>query len=367
MTKPNDAINDQAQPDTDVSAEDNTAADQNDQTGKPPLSEREQRMQEIARDYRTGNGYEEVAERDDDEEQEEVAHDPATQEAAEDDEESDDAAQDPLKELGYYRKGDGQLYTKMKVNGVEREVPASQVQAYLQKDMAGDQKLQQAADQMRQMQQKEREIRDMEARIRQQSNQPPGKGAEEIRQQAKQVLSKLWDGDDEAAAEALSDFIQQNSGRVDTNEILQQAEQRAMSAYEQREAEQRQRQWQSSTQEGINWLKENHAEILEDDDKRDYVDHLTAKMVEAQENGDPTLASLAPRDIIQRAAEKANQLWKGEASPAPKGNAREDRKKNLKPVPRGMAKQPTQKNPRPEVDNSPAAVVERMRQARAVN
>lgn len=366
MTKQNDAIHDQSEIDQDVSAENNAAADQNDQTGKPPLSEREQRMQEIARDYRTGNGYEEVAEGEE-EEPEYEEHEPAPQEAAGGDEESDNAAQDPLKELGYYRKDDGQLYTKMKVNGVEREVPASQVQAYLQKDMAGDQKLQQAADRERQNQQKEREIREMEARIRQQSSQPPGKGAEEIRQQAKQVLSKLWDGDDEAAAEALSDFIQQNSGRVDTNEILQQAEQRATSAYERREAEQRQRQWNESTQEGLSWLKENHAEILEDDDKRDYVDHLTARMVEAQQNGDPTLASLTPRDIIQRATEKANQLWKGEASPAPKGNAREDRKKSLKPVPRGMAKQPTQKNPKPEVDNSPAAVVERMRQARAVN
>lgn len=368
---PNDAIDDQALPDNDVSADEQYVADAD---AKPQLSERELRMRELARDYREHHGYataEDAASRsteEDDDDGDEPLEDIKTppQKAAVDDDTDDGAAPDPLKELGYYRKDDGKLYTRMKVNGVEKEVAADQVAAYLQKDIAGDQKLQQAADRERQLQQREREIQAMEAKIRQQSSQPPEKGAEEIRQQAKSVLSSLWDGDDDAAADALMSFIRQNSSQVDTNELLQQAEQRTMTVLQRRDAEQQQREWDKSTKEGIEWLRENHVDMLEDEGKRDYVDHLTARMVDAKRNGDPTLASLTPRDIIERAAKEANKLWQAATPPEPESNAREERKKNLKPLPRGLAKQQNRKPPK-EVDTSPAAVIERMRAARAVN
>ena len=47
-------------------------------------------------------------------------------------------------------------------------------------------------------------------------------------------------------------------------------------------------------------------------------------------------------------------------------SGRAQRKAGLKPMPRGLAKQPTRQQ-KQEVDNSPAAVIARMRQARAVN
>ncbi|MGM0783895.1 MAG: hypothetical protein ACQEUM_07270 [Pseudomonadota bacterium] len=380
MTTKNDAINEQ--PLDDVSAEQQQAAGDTQPSTEPPereLSERDRAMAEIAQQYRDHHGYGDAGE--DDEPDAEAAEaaadgddpeqDPGRQDAGEGGEPDEAAAQDdPLKELGYYRKPDGKLYTTMKVNGQEREVPADQVKAYLQKDLAGDVKLQQAADRERQLTQREQQLRNMEQQLRQQSSHPPEQGDEEIRQQAKTVLSKVWDGDDDAAAEALADFIRSNSSRVDTDQILSEAERRAMSAVEQREAQRQQREWENSTREGLNWLRENHPRVLDDDNLREFVDVRTARMVEARQNGDPEFADMTPRQIIEKAAGEANEWLQQQAQQRAggdtPGNAREARKRNLKPMPRGMSKQPSQKAPE-EPDTSPAAVIARMRESRAVN
>jgi|GEM_PF-2343012 len=374
MTQPNEAINEQEL--DDVSADQQQAAGDDQPTEQPEreLTERERAMAEIAQQYRETNGYGETEDDDpdaaaaaDDGGQEQ---DPDRQDAGEDGEPGTAAAQDDsLKELGYYRKSDGKLYTTMKVNGQEREVPADQIKAHLQKDLAGDVKLQQAADRERQLREREQQLSSLEQQLRQQSSHPPAKGDEEIRQQAKTVLSKVWDGDDDAAAEALADFIQQNSSRVDTDQILSEAERRANHAVEQRESQRQQREWETSTREGINWLRETHPDILEDTDMRDFVDARTARMVEARQNGDPEFADMTPRDIIQKAASEAND-WlqkqtQKQAGDTP-GNAREQRKRNLKPMPRGMSKQPSQRAPEAP-DTSPASAIEQMRKARAVN
>jgi len=138
---------------------------------------------------------------------------------------------------------------------------------------------------------------------------------------------------------------------------------------EQRESQRQQREWETSTREGINWLRETHPDILEDTDMRDFVDARTARMVEARQNGDPEFADMTPRDIIQKAASEAND-WlqkqtQKQAGDTP-GNAREQRKRNLKPMPRGMSKQPSQRVPEAP-DTSPASAIEQMRKARAVN
>lgn len=380
MTTENDAI--QGQKPEDVSAEQNQAAGENSNTAEAPerdVSERERALAEIAREYREQQGYPDADEDDDEsdggeEGRTQEGDDPETesdrQDAGDNGDADADAAQDPLKELGYYRKPDGRLYTTMKVNGQEREVLADQVKAYLQKDLAGDYKLQQAADRERQLQQRERQLQDLEQKLRQESSHPPAQGDEEIRQQAKSVLSKVFDGDDDAAADALADFIRQNNTPVDTDQILSEAERRAMSAVDQREAERQKREWQASQQDGLKWLREEHPRMLDDDNLRDFVDTRTARMLQARDNGDPEFAEMTPRKMIEKAAGEAQEWLEAQAKELTgkdtPGNDREARKRNLKPMPRGMSKQPSNKAPE-EPDTSPAAVIARMRQQRAVN
>ncbi|WP_299312325.1 hypothetical protein [uncultured Halomonas sp.] len=372
MTQHDDAITEHEL--NDVSAdEQQTAGDTppEERAGEPrEMTERERRMAELVKERYEHEGidYEPASEG----ETEEGEQDTAGQDASGDDSQDDEpAARDPLEELGYYRKPDGKLYTTMKINGEEREVSAEQVKTYLQKDLAGDYKLQQAAERERQLQEIERQLRQRDEQLQQslsRQNQPPAKGAEEIRQQAKAVLQKVWDGDDDAAADALAEFIRGNSQAMDTDQLLTQAEQRAMTAMERREAEKQQRAWQQSVEEGNRWLASQQPEIYRDSRLFDLVNGETERLVQAQQNGDPELANLTPREIIERAALDVRG-WMDGRQDKPEGkqeNGRAERKAGLKPMPRGLAKQPTRQQ-KQEVDNSPAAVVARMRQARAVN
>lgn len=378
-----DAINEQPRAAEDVSADEHDAAGDihNQEPPKREMTEREKRLAEIARQHNEAHGYdygdeaeEEAPPAEDGEPEADTEQDLDEQDADEEQEpdEAAKAAQDPLEELGYYRKADGKLYTTMKINGEEREVPADQVKAYLQKDLAGDFKLQQAAERERRLQEAEQKFREREQQFQQSlsKQQPPTQlGAEESRQQAKAVLKRIWDGDDDAAAEALADFIQQNSARMDPDQLLSEAENRAMSALDRREAEKQQKAWNESVEEGNRWLASEHSDIYADQRLFDLVNGETARLVEAQQNGDPDLANLTPRQIIERAAQDVQGWMDGRKSDKPQETTKEsraERKANLKPIPRSQSKRPTHQQPK-EVDTSPAAVIARMREARSVN
>lgn len=289
---------------------------------------------------------------------------------ADDDPDAGEAAQgdDPLKKAGYYRNAAGDLVVKMKINGVEKEVKAEQVMQYLQKDIAGDTKLQQASERERRLQEREQLLQQREQQIQQSlSKRPPEKlGDDEAKAQAKAILDKMWDGDTDSAAEELAKALQRGDTTVDPNEILTQAEQRALSAIEQRERQQQQKQWEQSVDEGNRELRAKHAEIYDDPHLFSLVNSETARIHDAQNAGDPEFASLSPKDIILKAAENV-QTWMEQrgAKPGKPQQGRDSRKRNLTPMPRGQNRTPTRKQPQ-EVDNSPAAVIARMRQSRAM-
>lgn len=376
----NDAINEQPLDDVSADAPQDAADQGPGQDAAREPTERERRLAEISRQHAEREGYltpgdDAPSEADTDTaatEQDKTEQHTAEQDAGgQDSQDGAQAAHDPLEELGYYRKSDGKLYTTMKINGEEREVAADQIKAYLQKDLAGDYKLQQAAERERRLQEVERQIRDREAQLQQslsRQNRPPAKGAEEIRQQAEAVLQKVWDGDDKAAADALVEFMQSSTSAVDHDQLLTQAEHRVMTALEKREAEKKQREWAQSVEEGNKWLASTRPEVYQDDELFDLVQSKTARMVESQQRGDPDLAALTPRQIIEKAANDVQDWLDGRKGTPRKGandEGREQRKAALKPLPRGMAKQPT-RQAKQEVDMSPAAVVERMRQSRPV-
>lgn len=371
----------------DVSAEEqatagethDTDAGENNEKSRPQ-TEREIRMAEVARQYEEQNGIRRDESEGEEHEQGEQEADEQTgqgerdEEAEEDSDDQREAAHDdPLKELGYYRKPDGKLYTKMKINGEEREVQADQVKAYIQKDLAGDYKLQQAAEQERRLQQMEQLVNKRQSEIQQSLSQQPSAqkvDADEARKQAKAVLEKIWDGDEDAAADALAGYLQQGTKPgVDPEQLLAQSEQRALSAIERREQEKAHQQWQSSVDEGNRALMTNHPDIYEDQRLFDLVNGETARMVERQQSGDPEFASMTPQEMIASAASTV-QEWMGERGVKPAAEkrdtgSRQERKRNLKPIPKGIS---ATRKPKGEqkVDTSPAAVIEQMRANRAV-
>lgn len=277
---------------------------------------------------------------------------------------------DRLTELGYYNNAKGELVTKININGTEREVLASQVKLHLQKDLAGDAKLKNAADREQRLQQQEEQLRLRENQLKQTLTtqpKPPVLGVEEARKQAKAVLEKLWEGDTDTAANNLAELLQRGNTTVDTAKIVAEAEQRTLSTIEKREQAKQAASWEASAQEGNRHLAEKHPEIYRDQRLFDLVNQETERMVARQRSGDPDFAELTPKDIIVKAAD-AVQSWMGRDKPPPvdpPAAVRPDAKRTLRPVPKTLGKVAA-REAKPVIDMSPTAVIARMRQSRAV-
>lgn len=339
----------------DVSADLALTADKTPEQSEPrEPTEREKRMAEIARQVEEVNGIKRDEPVNEDE--------PLVDESF-----TEQPKADPLKDLGYYLNDSGTLVTKMKISGQEVEVRADQVKAYIQKDLAGDQKLQAAAERERRLAERENLIQQREAQIQQSLSQRPSKmDAEKAKEQAKAVLEQLWDGDQDKAADALVDFMQRGNPTVDTDQIMRAAEQTALTAMERREQAKIQEQWQRSVDDGNRFLSEKHPEIYADQRLFDLVNGETERMVQALRSGDPEFSNLTPKDIIAKAAESVQGWMDGRTQKKPEVTTREERKTNLQRIPNGLntTQKPQKKT---ELDMSPAAVIDRMKRGRAAS
>jgi len=356
----NDAIKD------DVSAEE-VAADELEQQpeAKREPSERDKAIAEIARQNDELNGIKRDDSEDDEGDNEQEAlgeEEPGDKEVKE----KPAAQDDPYSEMGYYRNKAGELVTKMKINGEEREVKADQVKAYIQKDLSGDTKLQQASDRERQLRERETLLSTREQEMKKTlTKQPSEQDAADTLQRAKGALEKLWDGDTDAAAQALADLLQRGNTTALTPEQLEaMVDQRSQTVLERADAKKTQAAWDSSVNEGNSFLSENHPEIYKDQRLFDLVNSETSRIVEAQQKGDPEFQNLTPKQIIEKAATDVSG-WMGKRDKPNDGQqSRTDRKAGLKIVPKGMGATQSRK-PAQELDMSPKAVIARMRAGRA--
>lgn len=350
----------------DVSAEIDTAgehedAGHEDDAGKKrePL-ERDKALAEIARAHEKLLGIE----------REEA---PAIEEQDEQDEQLPVAAkaeEDPLTALGYYRNDKGEIVTKIKVNGEEREILAEQVKSFIQKDLAGDSKLQQASDKERQLTQREQQLAQLEAKLRATMNtqkKPSPEDAKKLRDTIKSAFDKVYDGDLDSATETLMQVMMERGNTTLSPEESQlQVEQTVLSTIKKQEQARELQAWNESVDEGNRELAKNHPEIYKDPNLFDLVNSTTARMLESRDKGDPAYSKLTPKEIIAKAADEVNQ-WLGNkrgGKEVDAGNARESRKAGLKPVVRGMDAV-TRKPPKQEPDLSPSAVIKRMAMNRA--
>lgn len=343
----------------DVSAEIDTAGEQDpgaQATAQAPLP-RDLALKEIARAHEESIG---------------LAHDDDDDDGDGDNKASaaHEGAPDPLAELGFYKNPKGELVTKVKINGEEREIPASQFKSFVQKDLAGDLKLQQASERERQLQQKEQQLQQKEQQLRQTMTapkKPSEEDAKKTRESIKVALERVYDGDLEAATEQLMAVVMERGNATPTaEELMPLIESTVMSTAQKQEQSRQLAAWNQSVDDGNRDLAKNHPEIYKDPKLFDLVNAETARMLEERENGNPEFIKLMPKDIIAKAADEV-QSWLGikrgkpDATP---GNSRDTRKANLRPMVQGQDKvrRPT---PKAEPDMSTNAVIERMRQSRA--
>lgn len=103
---------------------------------------------------------------------------------------------------------DGVWMTRVKVNGVEQEVPLDKVTAKYQKDAAGDEKLRLAAEKERRLAEQAEQLKAYEARLMQQQapSQPSQRDVGSPSVSEKELAEAIYAGDEELVAQKMRDF-----------------------------------------------------------------------------------------------------------------------------------------------------------------
>jgi len=276
---------------------------------------------------------------------------------------------DPLADLGFYRNAADTLVTKIKVNGEEREITAEQYKNYIQKELAGDLKLQQASERERGLTQREQQLAQAEQKLRQNMTQtvkPSEQDAAKTRQRIKAALENVYDGDLDGATESLMTVVMERGNATLTSAQLQPLiEQTVADTAKRQETTRQQTEWTRSVDEGNRNLAVNHPEIYKDPTLFDLVNGETVRLLQRRNSGDPEIMKLNASEIIAKAADEVTQ-WLGQKRGTVKSyqDSRQTRKGTLRPVVTGKDRG-AQIPATPQKDMSPNAVINRMAASRA--
>jgi len=195
-------------------------------------------------------------------------------------------------ELPVYLK-DGVPMTRVKVNGVEEEIPYANVLARYQKDSAGDIKLQQAAERERELDEREMELQRREAeqtaRNHFLSNRDDGGAPSNVDAQAtdednlvSQYHDALLSGDEEEANKLLLQInhsrTSQGATPVNVDDIVQRAKAEVREELQQESRE-------TERQKALKRFKREYSDIMSDVRLKNVAD---ARSLELYDENDPT-------------------------------------------------------------------------------
>lgn len=274
--------------------------------------------------------------------------------------EEDPEPERPEPESPVFKNDDGEYAVELTVNGQKVTRTLKEITADRQKDLAAEQRLQQAAMRNKELDARETALREREAEIaRQLEEQKESQlssqdaGLKDL-DKAKAFIDRVLDGETDNAAEQLAELIA--SGRtiptpVDANAISQRAAQDAISKIEAMNAE---KAYTSSVKKGADWVNEHHPEITASESLTRFVD-AEINVIMANEPG------TEPEKAIKKATETVlKQLGKpGEAE-----SSRSTNKAGLRrePARKAISKKRVEKE---VIDNSPRAIIAEMRKERA--
>lgn len=226
--------------------------------------------------------------------------------------EPEEPAETPV-EAPETNKQDPDLAT-IKVDGKEQQVPREKVYEVgiraLQKELAADARLAEAANLKRQLEaerielQREKEIRAMAAKVQQadEKNSHPKRGADEYREIAKAALRAVFDGEEDDAVEQL---VRLTAGRehVTPQDLQRMAEDAAKHAKAEVQKELRQEKWNLEAREAKEWFEQEHKDIATDPEWRALADRETADLMTQHPDW-------FPKQIVKAAAERIERLRK---------------------------------------------------------
>lgn len=254
---------------------------------------------------------------------------------------------------------DGEYYTRLKVNGQEQEVPFSKVQATMQKHVSADQRLQYASELLRRAEERDRVLRDNEAKLRSRPVQPSVADADEpdhvLKARAQKVINKLLDGETEQAADDLVKMLKARkvvAPAPDLGELERRAAEKAMSAIEQRE-------YQRDLQKGNQAFAESYPEIMSDPDLFALADQKTIEISREKPYLTPSQVLMEAGDVVMR------KFVRREApTPAAVSSSRQERKTTLKPMPKPASARQVKPAPQPLPMSTPSDYLAEIRRMR---
>ncbi len=244
---------------------------------------------------------------------------------------------------------------RVKVDGVEQDVPMERVKAVLQKNMAADQRLEDASFKQQNLVQWEQQLLAREQALK--NTAPQGEPAgeppqEKLKEQIQTAVDKLYDGDTDDAVEALTGVFQERrpTPTLDPNQISEQATQNVMQAL-------RQQDWDREVQTSKAQFESEYGELATNPELHDMADKKTITLMQQHPNWTPT-------QVIMEAGRQTQEWVNSIRGEKGTHQTRLQRKTNLQGLPKSqgsVAYQPPEPKQGP---TKPADVIREMRHAR---
>ena len=264
---------------------------------------------------------------------------------------------DPLGE--YVVRVQGKPMFKTLVDGIEQLIPLDRARQQLQKHLAADIRLQQAAEQKRQLDAREQSIRNVEATLKTRSAQPVAPVVDDTsldKEAVELVRSLVSEPEGKAAARLAKTLktIRASQPQIDVNALEQRvAERVTKTTAAERHA--------AALHSGFDEFTKNYPDIAGDSDLFVLADRKTNDIAAANPNWTPAQ--------VMNEAGKQTRDWLVSIGAKPKAAApksestNQQRKQNLVPMPQARTVRPV--TPKAdEEDNSPQSIMAELRKSR---
>lgn len=278
---------------------------------------------------------------------------------------------DPLAD--YIVMVDNKPMLKNKIDGEEKLVPLQDAQAQLQKQIAGDIRLQQAARRNKELDEREEQIRQNEAALAQKLKEaqasPPSDppdldvSDQDLDNEVRQVVEGLFSGTEDQAVEHLTNLVrktrQAETPRIDPKEVAEQAVAAARQELEAENARKAAAELERAQVKAFKDFEIEFKDVLADEKLFRYADSLTEDL--GLEHPDWT-----PHQIMTEAGKQTREWVESLKTPTseqePQPSDREVQKQNLTPMPQAHTGSPPKEEPEPE--QTPGSYLDDLRKSR---
>ena len=255
-------------------------------------------------------------------------------------------------------KHEGQWVTQVKVNGQDVVVPFDGLKSSHQKDVASQQRFQQAAQKERVLAQQEAQLRQYAQSLQQKESAPSTDEPEDgfdYNKTVEEYHQALYEDNAAKAAELLQTLTGRNTATPNIDEAVDKAVGQAFARRQAEQAQAQQLAYEREVQNAVTWFEQEYPEISQNPDLRAIADNQTVTLM--KEN-----PSWAPGQIIYAAAEYAKE-WTNNNITSQQPNKRVERKKKIVPQPKS-ARKSAKLSEDESGPKTPEQVIEEMRQAR---